>query len=161
MILGLDLATNVGWCAGPRGAIPQWGSHTLPKTGAEVGPFLLAYRVWAGALIERTRPKLIVFEKPVLGQMAGGGAGGKLIGLANETEVLAYQYKIQCSCIHNGTLKKAFAGSGKATKDDMVAKARAMGFHVKTHDEADACAVWWFAVTAGGKRAFEPVAVAA
>jgi Holliday junction resolvasome RuvABC endonuclease subunit len=43
--------------------------------------------------------------------------------------------------LQRGQVKKQFAGSGKASKDDMIKQCRALGFNVKSDNEADAIAV--------------------
>ena len=86
-ILYLDLATNTGWCAGEPGVkVPQFGHHTLPSTGDNIGRFACEYEDWFGWLLDEKQPALVGFEMPILPQKTQLSTVRKLTGLAYDTE---------------------------------------------------------------------------
>lgn len=147
IILALDLATATGWCAGvPDNPNPDFGHFVIPPTGDDVGAFGLKFAEWFKAHIERLKPELIIFEAPILPKQCQPMTARKLMGLAFMVEMMARHRNIRCREGRASTVKKYFAGSGRAQKADTMAMCRRYGWQVKTYDEADACALWAYAV---------------
>ena len=46
MLLGLDLATTTGWCAGDGSSLPSLGSFTMPKVTDDLGDYGDFYFRW-------------------------------------------------------------------------------------------------------------------
>lgn len=46
MLLGLDLATTTGWCAGDGSSLPSLGSFTMPKVSDDLGDYGDFYFRW-------------------------------------------------------------------------------------------------------------------
>ena len=146
-ILSLDLATATGWCCGkPDNANPDFGHFIIPPTGDDVGRFGLTFAGWLKPLIEVRKPALVIFEAPILPKQTTPITARKLMLLAGLTEMMARQRKIPCREGRASTVKKYFAGTGRAQKQDTKAMCRRYGWAVKTDDEADACAQWAYAV---------------
>lgn len=144
----LDLATNIGWAAGPSGSDPQFGSHKLPSTGEDIGKFLSAYDTFLNDWISFYELGFVGFEAPIhTGKKTAFGTVRKLVALAAHTEFVCYRRMIKCQEAHVGTIKKSFAGSGRAQKPDMMHIAKRYGWPVKTDHEADALAGFVLAVT--------------
>lgn len=142
-LLALDLATRVGWACGAPNENVRFGTHVLPSTGGEIGPFADAFGQWLRSKIESEKPELIVFEAPILTSgLTAIATARKLMGLAYHTELIAFDHQLRVRESNLMTVKKFFAGSGKATKQDMVAAARRHGWDVDNDDEADALALW-------------------
>ena len=163
MILGLDIATNTGWCMGSGADTPALGSITMPSTGEEIGPFLDFYMRWLEAKLsllkeaaaaEKTAP-LLVFEAPMLPKARWNPQTGrleqaptnitttrKLQSLAGVTELLAFRAGVTVREEYLQTVKKGLTGNGKADKLDMMRGAKRAGLEPKTFDEADAFGVW-------------------
>ena len=102
---------------------------------------------WLRDLIAVEDPNLVAFEAPIL--KAGGTAistARKLMGLASHTEFVCHQREVRAFEANLMTIKKDFAGHGRAEKADMIAVAHRYGWDVKTEHEADACAGWAFTV---------------
>lgn len=147
-ILALDLATRLGWCFGDGSGDPQFGTYVLPKTGREIGPFIVAYHRWLrGMLIER-KPDFIVFEAPMpdgraLTNMA---TSLKLKGLCTHTEFLATLAEIRVSQVPANEWKKSVVGRGgwgKSVKPYPAFAALAQrGFSVADDNAADALCIW-------------------
>ncbi|MGP9819220.1 hypothetical protein ACTZWW_04325 [Salinarimonas sp. NSM] len=146
-IIALDLAHSTGWASGAPDADPRFGTLQLPKTGDEIGRFLALFEDWLLDLITVESPALVVFEAPLLTRgNTTPTVARKLMGLANATEVACYRRDVRCEQANLATVKKAFAGHGRAEKHEMVAAARARGWDVRNDNEADACGLWFCAV---------------
>lgn len=148
MLLSLDLATCTGFCFGSPEAVslPTVGHINLPRTGEDVGSFLIAFEEWLSAKVAEVEPSLILFEAPILAARATPSVTRKLHALAGLTEMVALKAKVECCEAYPVTIKKALTGNGRATKDDMVRAACAYGLPVTLSDEADAFGLWLHAV---------------
>lgn len=145
-ILALDLATCTGIAYGRPGEDPVFATHTLPTTGNDVGAYVVAFEDLLSELIGRVEPTLVVFEAPVLPRRTQLATVRKLNGLCSETERLCKRFGLRVQEVNVSRLKLFFAGHGKAAKDDMERTARRYGWCVRSEHEADACAVWAWAV---------------
>lgn len=144
MQLALDLATQTGFCFGPAdtGEVPTLGHVRLPKTGEDVGRFLIAWEEWLTAMVAKVEPTLLLFEAPILAGSATPHVTRKLHALAGVTEMVAIRAGVECCELYPVTVKKALTGSGRADKDEMIAACRAYGFDPQNADEADAFGLW-------------------
>lgn len=152
MILGLDTsASNTGWCIGPPGGPVETGSLRLPPFRKDIGGLLATFQDWLEDMIDRRRPAMIVFEKPVrpFAQLHLEIAR-KLYGLSGMVELSARRFQTPAREISNTEAKKLCYGSGglKSAEAKRVAveRARTWGIDPQSHDEADAFAVWLVAV---------------
>lgn len=148
MQLALDLATCTGFCFGPAdtGELPVIGHVRLPKTGEDVGAFLIAFEDWLTAKVRQVEPTLLLFEAPILATSATPHVTRKLHALAGITEMVAIRASVECCEVYPVTVKKALTGSGRADKDMMVRAARHYGLNPANPDEADAFGLWLHAV---------------
>ncbi|ACL58478.1 hypothetical protein [Methylobacterium nodulans] len=145
-ILTLDLATRCGWACGAPGSEPTYGTKVLPSTGEDIGRFADAFNTWLLDMITLENPALIVFEAPILAGQTTLATARKLTGLAWHTEFVCRVREVRCKEAHLQSVKKFFAGSGRADKEAMIAAARRFGWAPKTSDEADALGLWAFSV---------------
>lgn len=146
--LALDLATCTGFCFGEpdTGELPTIGHIRLPKTGEDVGSFLIAFEDWLTSKVGQVKPSLLLFEAPILASGATPHVTRKLHALAGITEMVAIRASVECCEVYPVTVKKALTGSGRADKAEMVRAARAYGFNPAVPDEADAFGLWLHAV---------------
>src|SRR5262245_20204032 len=86
-ILTLDLATRLGWCVGEPANDPAFGYYDLPKTGDNVGQFLIHFQRWLSSRCSEWQPELIVFEAPILPRKTKLITVRKLNGLCNVVEM--------------------------------------------------------------------------
>jgi len=164
-VLALDIATTTGWAFGDAGEKPQHGTFTCPSTGEDLGRFGAAYRGFLTNLIRERRPKLVVFEAPILPPPKFDKAKGRVVqftnlttvrklnGLLMVTELVAGDEGVRCEEITAGQWRHAFLGQsyphgGKS--DDLkraaIAACRQMKWEPNGPDDADALGIW-FVVT--------------
>lgn len=155
-MLAFDLATTTGWAFdGPVRGVPEFGAFRVPapdgdnQLGFELGRSFLRFEEKMTELIWRARPETIAFEAP-LTLVHGGQSSVKtnantvrmLFGLAAITELVAARLKINTYEANVMSIKKGFAGSGRADKAAMMARCRQLGWMVTEHNAADACGLW-------------------
>jgi crossover junction endodeoxyribonuclease RuvC len=146
-ILTLDLATNTGFCIGaPADPNPKFGHFTIPPTGDDVGRFGFTFDDWLSGVFDFHNVGFCVFEMPILPAKTQLMTVRKLTGLAMLTEMQCRRRKIPVREARASSVKKHFAGSGRAKKVDTMDVCRRYGWRVKTDDEADACALWAYSV---------------
>jgi crossover junction endodeoxyribonuclease RuvC len=147
-ILGLDLATVTGWALARPGHRHLSGVHRIAPPNTAIGYFLLAFEEWLIGQIEVLQPNAVVFEAPILtGGETSIETARKLMCLAGFTEATAIRKKIPIvKEVNNQQLKVFWAGTGRASKEQMVEAARARGYDVSNHNEADALAIVDFAI---------------
>lgn len=145
-ILALDLATRLGWACGRPDGEPSYGTKVLPSTGEDIGRFAEAYNEWLLDMITLESPGLVVFEAPILAGQTTLTTARKLTGLAWHTEFVCRLREIRCAEHHLQSVKKFFAGSGRADKAAMIAAARRQGWDPKDDNAADALGLWACAV---------------
>lgn len=143
----LDLATKTGWACGSSAGDPHFGTHVLPSTGEDIGRFVVAFDTFLNDLIAFYKPDYVAFEAPIHGgARTGFGTARKLLALASHTEFVCRKRSVRCEEAHLMTVKKQFAGSGRADKQDMIHIAKRYGWNVKSDHEADALAGFVLAV---------------
>lgn len=151
-ILTLDLATSTGWAFGSPGAVPSFGTHVLPSTGANVGRFLASHADWMRSIISENEINHVCFEAPILPKKTQIVTLRKLYSLAGLTELMCHRHGIDCTEADNSKVKKYFAGKSYAKKPEMIAAAKDRGFDVRNDDEADAIAIWIYTVNRFDRR---------
>lgn len=157
MILGLDFGTHTGAAYGEPGAAPdRIVAETWPLPagdGADVGAFMHELRRRLDDRLGRGITT-VVFEAPYVAQHRdhrGHVAYSpnqlrRAFGAAAVCEEVCFARGVRVVEAVTVTLKKEFAGHGRADKADMVPAARRRGFDIANHHEADAVACWLHAV---------------
>lgn len=149
-IIALDLATATGYAVGRPGAVPEFGTKVLPSTGNDVGRYIAALEDWLTGVIDFYEPVLIVFEAPSVFMKTTPVTIEKLVGLTGETQRICYRRGVPNRSANPSQVKKFWTGKGNAKKPDMEATARRLGFRVDDDNQADALAIWYFAVDCYG-----------
>lgn len=153
--LGLDLGTRTGWAlaegdkiiaSGVRDFSVKSSEHT-GKRGIKFYNFLLTM----GQVDEIYYEKIQFgagFKTPDGRWVNPSNDGRELYhGLLMLMRMYAAGWQIPDFGIHPGTLKKNFTGKGNAEKEEMCARAHALGWQggepgtALFHDEVDACAL--------------------
>lgn len=143
-LLALDHGGRTGWCAGDGARLPAIGSRLNPHAGSPdaLEALYLDHERWLEGLILDFKPRVVAFEAPISVPGTGVKSLRVTIGLAAITGLTCYRRTVVIREVTVAQTKQALAGRGNATKDQMVAAARAYGYPVKFPDEADAFAVW-------------------
>lgn len=142
VILGLDLATQVGWCAGDGASLPVSDSFRLPATGSDVGSYLIDARTYYRILLDRFRPVHVVYEAPVTTPNMTPEVTTKLHALPGVLEMECVERGIIADKVYPVSIKLRIAGSGRADKKEVMAAVRRAGMKPKNTDESDACGAW-------------------
>lgn len=154
MILGLDIATTVGFAYGSGEGLPLVGHVKLPPAddGAR-GDTFLTFWTWLRRMLDDTGASVVIFEAPILPQpfiKAGRIVWPTSIATTTILQGLVAIVEMECArrerilCVQTSVteVKKQLTGNGKAEKVDMVRAARKMGLTIAIHDEADGVGVW-------------------
>jgi Holliday junction resolvasome RuvABC endonuclease subunit len=145
VLIGFDLATQVGWCAGDGSRSLVVGSFRLPATGANVGAYLLEARTFFRIVLQRFRPAHVVYEAPV--RVENQALQIKLHGLPGILEMECVERGITVAMVYPSTIKAKLAGHGHAKKPAMILAARRLCPNIENADEADAVGAWLCGLT--------------
>lgn len=149
-VLALDLSSHTGWAIDrpTGGEKPLSGVVDLPLDGDEYGRAFVAFEQFLCDAIAAHAPDAVAFEAPLMHRGSNFITTEQtvrlLFGLAAITELVAHRSGLMAYEVNVATVKRHFAGNGRATKADMMARCRQLGWEVKDHNAADACAVWDF-----------------
>ena len=144
-ILALDLGIQTGWALTSRdGSITSGSQSFKPQRFEGGGMRFLRFKRWLTDIkqcndgIDR-----VVFEE--VRRHVGVDAAHAYGGFMGQLTAWCEHHQIPYQGIPVGTIKKHATGKGNASKDEMVAAARARG-HAPTDDnEADAIALLYLA----------------
>ncbi|MFC5358157.1 hypothetical protein [Azospirillum himalayense] len=169
-ILGLDLGRTMGWAVADRPAIDVWppgpfligrtpprpkihsGSHVIGPSGMEHGRYFLAYDNWLYEMLEWFKPKAVAVEAAIVTGKGGNSRRGegieairRLVGKETVTKLRCADMGLTYVSFHNATVKKQFAGNGRADEQEMLraflARAWGNGAVWADHNEVDGSAV--------------------
>jgi len=145
--LSLDLGRTSGWAVWD-GVRIESGTVTFElKRGESTGMRFILFNRWLEGMIQNVAPSLVVYE---MAHHRGGYATEFLLGLVTRVQEICARFRIDCTSIHSATLKKKATGSGKASKEEMIAAAEAtLGRKVLDDNEADAVMLVKVAVSDG------------
>lgn len=160
-IIALDLSRQCTGIAhdGPDPTRPLMSSYRAPAPlglgegdGIDYGRTYAGFRGRLVALIGVVKPSCVAFEAPM--HVVGGHGSSRptnqatvrvLFGLAAITEEACGSLGVLCFEVNIATIKKHFAGHGRAEKNAMMARCRQLGWAVENDNEADAAALWCYA----------------
>lgn len=146
MVLGLDCATQTGWCVvGNDGKPVESGVMDFSKRrGESNGLVFLRFRKWLTELIQALpeQPSVLSYERA---HFRGGAATELCVGLQTRVQEICAELGIESAPVATTTLKKSATGTGRAGKDQMIDAARTiLGRDPIDDNEADAVhvALW-------------------
>jgi len=165
-VLALDLATVTGFAVGDlaaptastpveaasAGALPPMplsGSQRIGKPGMGDGRFFECFEIWMTDMIAVHNPDVVIFEAPIVHSgKINAKTARRLMGLAVLAELIAHKKGVGRILEGNiSQIKKHATGNGRATKPQMIAAARRLGWRPADDNEADALWLLDFAVT--------------
>jgi Holliday junction resolvasome RuvABC endonuclease subunit len=135
-LICLDIGTNMGFvlAVGTEG---ESGVKVFPKSTNTCYNELFG---WLQTHVGST--DTVVVEKPHAGQFFN--ATRKLFGMLAVIELYCEQTGCPFHVVSPTSIKKAWTGSGRASKADMKKAAIARGLAVKNNNEIDAIALWYY-----------------
>lgn len=145
MILALDLARRVGWCASET----IGGSRLFDQ--ADYGELSAAFSRWLADQIVTYRPRLLAIELPPAGLK--GHASLILNGMFWDANRVACLHEISRRAIDPQTLKRWATGDRRAGKPAMTAAAITLGYAVSDDNHADAACIHRWASVATAEEA--------
>lgn len=145
-LLALDLGTRTGWAISREDGAIRSGEWNLGNIGrAREGLRFLLFRASLIGVRDTYGTNRVVYEDVAFiqaGQKAAHLYGGWKAILLSWCET----HDIPYDGVHTGTLKKFWAGSGRADKRTMTDIARAHGHAPASDNEADALALLYWAL---------------
>ena len=144
-VLALDLGTTTGWALQSRDGGITSGTITFKPTRFEGGGMrFLRFKRWLTEIKQSGEINAVYFEevRRHVGVDAAHAYGGFLATLTAWCE----HHQIPYQGVPVGTIKKHATGKGNASKDEMVASARARGHAPADDNEADALALLHWAI---------------
>jgi len=140
IIFGLDPATHCGWAVFKDGDPVACGTWTLGRVGWEVGARIEALALELDQLRLACGPPEYLFYEQCFGARRSAELQHGLIGYIR---YWCSRLCVPCEGLNGSSVKLSFAGSGKASKDTMLAEARRRWPHLDIPDDnaADALAV--------------------
>lgn len=135
-ILALDLALTTGW-AHSKNDSQESGTFTIDqKRGESPGMRYVRFNAWLKEVLDTITPAIVIYEQA---HHRGGAATEIAFGLITRVQEACSERNINYQKLHSGTIKKFATGSGRASKDDILATARLhWGANIRDHNEADA-----------------------
>jgi hypothetical protein len=159
-ILALDLATTTGWCRGEVGdAIPHFGTVKFISKGHYGGDDAFAAALdW---MIEMKRewrkpPDILILESMLppeaMRNQTSRQVRDRLAGLHGVVRGMSSSWGVgEITEVAVGDVRKHFVGTRVLrriqAKKAVIERCRALGWNVANDNEADACAIWSFAVS--------------
>jgi hypothetical protein len=152
-ILALDLGTTTGWALRSQDGLITSGTVSLrPGRFDGGGMRYLRFANWLAELERLSGPISAIWFEEVrrhAGTDAAHVYGGLMATLTAWGEMRCVPYQ----GVAVGTIKRHATGKGNASKQDMVAAARARGFSPADDNEADAIAILLWAIETNGGAA--------
>lgn len=150
MIVGLDLAVQMGFAYGRAGEMPVSGSVSLRSKSFHDGEKFCLLIDWLYPILRDHKPYRVVYEAPLMtmpkGRDGGGGGSAKtmmaLLGYANMVDMLCARMDVQAVSVASSTVRKHFIGNGRHPdpKPEVFAECIRRGWDPIDHNESDALA---------------------
>jgi Holliday junction resolvasome RuvABC endonuclease subunit len=139
-ICALDLATATGYASSASGVVTSGVFCCASKPKEPWGAKFLRFRGWLRDWLEQEKPDALAYEE--VRRWSSGDAAKAYCGLRAVMLMECYIRSIPVEGYAVGTIKKHFTGSGRASKDEMIAEAY-MTYRIVCEDdnEADALGV--------------------
>jgi Holliday junction resolvasome RuvABC endonuclease subunit len=138
-ILAIDPGIHMGWAMLRANDKVSFGEENFNQPTGRVGQRFLALADWLEHIHKTKSLELIAYEKVMShkGVYAAHAYGGFIAILTAFCE----REDINYAAVPVGTIKLNWAGTGRASKAQMMEEALGRGFKVTTDNEADALAI--------------------
>jgi Holliday junction resolvasome RuvABC endonuclease subunit len=146
-ILALDLGTTTGWALQSRDGHIQSGSQSFrPQRFEGGGMRFLRFRRWLTELKACAGNIDAVYFEEVR-RHAGVDAAHAYGGFLATITAWCEHHRIPYQGVPVGTIKRHATGKGNASKDEMLAAVRKLGYKPENDNEADALALLQFVIS--------------
>jgi hypothetical protein len=166
MIIGLDLATRLGWCIGAPGTVPRSGSFRLKMPSEPIDTALLNLFRFLEREFNEKIPSLVIAEKKlsIAAQLKLTNNEANIdfqCSLHAVTRLICRLFGVPCISVADSTIRKHLLGRGKlgdrkSTKAAVVARCKLIGLIERTapddDDRSDAVAAWEYACAHHARR---------
>lgn len=149
-VLALDVATCCGWAEG-AGLLPRFGDVRLKKPDDPPDVAVGNIACWMRDRLSTFKPDCIVIEAPLnpVASLTRGNSYGTstmLLQMIGAVKGVAKCYGVPWKEAHVQSVRKAFVGHGRPEnpKRAVMEQCRSMGCNVRTDNEADAVALWFW-----------------
>ncbi len=137
--LALDLGTQTGWAIDRAGQITSGTQSFKPGRYEGGGMRFLRFQRWLDELHQLTQFSEVHFEE--VRRHTSTDSAHVYGGLLGQLSAWCEQHSIPYAGVPVGTIKRAIAGKGNASKDEVIAAVRALGYAPRDDNEADALAL--------------------
>lgn len=139
ILIGLDMATQLGWAVAENGVITDSGTesfHTKKMQGA--GMKFLKFERFLDQLLEKHGHITAIFFEQVVARQPSVKADHSYGGFQGVLTTWCEKHQIPYQGIAVNTNKKFATGNGNASKKMMIEAAQNLWLHPKDDNEADA-----------------------
>ncbi len=143
VVLALDLGTRTGWALlRADGRVESGQAKFEVKDGEGQGSRYVKFRRWLVEM-KAAHPDLVrIVHEKVMGHGAFQVISAHVYGgMLATLQAFGEHHQLAYRGIGVSTIKKQFAGHGKASKTDVIRQCEAMGFKPCSDNEADAIAL--------------------
>ena len=119
----------------------------MSRPGWDDGDVGAKFYGWLHEHFDKYDPAGVIYESPIMNlKKANYVTLNRLYGMCFIFRTVARQRRIKwIKFATPGTIKKHFTGNGAATKEQMIARCRQLGWTVENDDHADGLAAWSYA----------------
>ena len=142
--LALDMGSRCGWAIGKAGEVCSGVWDIAPRRGESPGMRYLHLRAHLQHVRAAYPDLAAVFYEQA--HHRGGAATEYAVGCVATVQAWCAEHSLEHAAVHSATIKKHATGKGNASKDEMVASARARGHTPVDDNEADALGLLDWAV---------------
>lgn len=147
IILGLDLAICSGFCVGPVGGEPRYGSIEFAPRGSQMVEHFRALEKWLLMFVAQHDPALVIYEAPIPTQKRTTLQTLRILyGMGAVVEFTLDRIGRECEEADVSVIRRHFIGKyrkGEA-KTATIAACRRLDFWPHDDNAADAIAVWHY-----------------
>lgn len=140
----LDLGSRCGWAIGKANEVVSGVWDIAPRRGESPGMRYIRLR----SLLQKMRAAypdigVVYYEQA---HHRGGAATEYAVGCVATVQAWCAEHGVEFGAVHTATIKKHATGRGNASKDEMIAVAKARGHQPADDNEADALALLHYAI---------------
>lgn len=139
-IAALDLATTTGFSSISHGVVCSGIFKCREKPKEQWGVCFLRFRDWLRDWLEQEKPEKLYYESVM--RFSSSSAARVYCGLLAVTLMECEVWGVDVVGVSVGTIKKAFTGNGRASKQEMIDEAsKRFGIKILDDNHADSLAI--------------------